>query len=305
MDTPRYYTKEALSISDQIELLKNRGLNIADYSKATKFLGEVSYFRFVQYLRPMEEDKTTHQFKPNSQFDDAVALYNFDIELRDLMFKAIQRLEIALRTKIIQEFSLQYGPFWFFDTSLIDDEHKYIENLNSIDRELQRSKEDFIKEHRQNSDRPIFPPAWKTLELASFGTLSKLYYNFSDKKLKKRIAHQFNLPQHVVLESWMRSVTVLRNYCAHHSRLWNRYLPNAPQMNASLRGTWINIEGIDANKVYAITCCIAYWLDSMGYGNKFKNDLKSLLNSYTQIDPTAMGFPNNWKSEPLWNNSTK
>ena len=136
MDTPRYYTKEALSISDQIELLKNRGLNIADYSKATKFLGEVSYFRFVQYLRPMEEDKTTHQFKPNSQFDDAVALYNFDIELRDLMFKAIQRLEIALRTKIIQEFSLQYGPFWFFDTSLIDDEHKYIENLNSIDREL-------------------------------------------------------------------------------------------------------------------------------------------------------------------------
>nr|WP_295440461.1 Abi family protein [uncultured Prevotella sp.] len=305
MDTPRYYTKEALSISDQIELLKNRGLNIADYSKATKFLGEVSYFRFVQYLRPMEEDKTTHQFKPNSQLDDAVALYNFDIELRDLMFKAIQRLEIALRTKIIQEFSLQYGPFWFFDTSLIDDEHKYIENLNSIDRELQRSKEDFIKEHRQNYDRPIFPPAWKTLELASFGTLSKLYYNFSDKKLKKRIAHQFNLPQHVVLESWMRSVTVLRNYCAHHSRLWNRYLPNAPQMNASLRGTWINIEGIDANKVYAITCCIAYWLDSMGYGNKFKNDLKSLLNSYTQIDPTAMGFPNNWKSEPLWNNSTK
>lgn len=34
-----------------------------------------------------------------------------------------------------------------------------------------------------------------------FGTLSKLYYNFSDKKLKKRVARQFNLPQHEVLES--------------------------------------------------------------------------------------------------------
>ena len=32
-------------------------------------------------------DKTSHQFKPNSRFEDAVALYNFDIELRDLMFK--------------------------------------------------------------------------------------------------------------------------------------------------------------------------------------------------------------------------
>ena len=74
----------------------------------------------------MEEDKTTHQFKPTSRFEDAVALYNFDIELRDLMFKAVQRLEIALRTNIIQEFSLAHGPFWFFDTSLADDTYALI-----------------------------------------------------------------------------------------------------------------------------------------------------------------------------------
>ena len=300
MGTQRLYTKQALSVSGQIALLKNRGLNIADCSKAEKILGEVSYFRFVQYLRPMEADKTTHRFKPNSRFEDALALYEFDIELRDLMFKAVQRLEIALRTKIIQEFSLNYGPFWFFDTSLADDEHKFIENMNSIDRELQRSKDEFIKEHRRNYDKPAFPPAWKTLELASFGTLSKLYYNFSDTKLKKRVARQFNLPQHEVLESWMRSVTVLRNCCAHHSRLWNRYLSTAPQMNASLRGAWVNIANVDANKVYAISCCIAYWLDSMGYGDYFKINLKSLLAAYPQVDPSAMGFPNNWKSEPLW-----
>ena len=152
MTTLRLYTKQALAIADQIALLKNRGLQIADEPKATKILGEVSYFRFVQYLRPMEADKTTHQFKPNSRFEDAVALYNFDIELRNLMFKAVQRLEIALRTKIIQEFSLAHGPFWFFDTSLADDEHKFIENMNSIDREPQRCKEDFIKEHRRNYD---------------------------------------------------------------------------------------------------------------------------------------------------------
>lgn len=118
--------------------------------------------------------------------------------------------------------------------------------------------------------------------------------------LKKRVARQFNLPQHEVLESWMRSVTVLRNCCAHHSRLWNRYLSNAPQMNASLRGAWVNIDDVDANKVYAIACCIAYWLDSIGYGLDFKNKLKSLLVSYPQVDPAAMGFPENWISEPLW-----
>lgn len=107
----RLYTKQALPIADQLELLKHRGLLIADDYGASKFLGEVSYFRFVQYLRPMEANKTTHQFKPNSRFADAVALYEFDTELRDLVFKAVQRLEIALRTKIIHEFSIAHGPF--------------------------------------------------------------------------------------------------------------------------------------------------------------------------------------------------
>ena len=185
MSSLRIYTKQALTIADQLELLKSRGLLIADDSKASKFLGEVSYFRFVQYLRPMEANKTTHQFKPNSRFADAVALYEFDTELRDLVFKAVQRLEIALRTKIIHEFSIAHGPFWFYDTSLAEDEHKFIENMNAIDRELQRSKDDFIKEHKQNYDKPVFPPAWKTLELASFGTLSKLYYNCQRQESKE------------------------------------------------------------------------------------------------------------------------
>ena len=50
MGTLKLYAKQTLSISEQIELLKNRGLNIANSSKAAKFLGEVSYFRSIQYL---------------------------------------------------------------------------------------------------------------------------------------------------------------------------------------------------------------------------------------------------------------
>lgn len=74
----RLYTKSPLSITDQVALLKNRGLHFDNDVAATKFLSEVSYFRFVQYLRPMEADKKLHIFKPNSKFEDAVALYNFD-----------------------------------------------------------------------------------------------------------------------------------------------------------------------------------------------------------------------------------
>ena len=43
--------------------------------------------------------------------------------------------------------------------------------------ELGRCRDEFILEHFQKYDSPEFPPSWKTLEVASFGTLSKLYNN--------------------------------------------------------------------------------------------------------------------------------
>lgn len=294
------YSKQPISIADQIAKLKSLGLIIADEAKAQKTLGEVSYFRFAAYLRPMEANKQTHQFKPNSTFENALALYEFDGALRQILFEAIQRIEVALRAKIIHHFSMAHGAFWFMQMNLHESEHRFLENLNALDREVQRSKEEFIKEHFINYDKPEFPPAWKTLELASFGTLSKLYYNFADNKVKKRIAREFNLPQHEILESWMRSLSALRNHCAHHARLWNRYLNATPQMNVTLRGAWIANNPIDANKLYAVLCCIAYWLDAMGYGADFKTKLKHLINTYPTVDTAAMGFPQGWRQEPLW-----
>ncbi len=298
------YTKEPLSVKNQIELLKSRGLIVDDEAAAEAMLYSVSYFRLVAYLRPMEANKETHEFKPNSHFDDAVALYRFDCELRNLIFKAVQDIEIALRTRIIQEFSMRNGAFWFYDTALAVDGHQFLENMTSLDRELKRSKEDFIREHYAKYDNPAFPPSWKSLELASFGTLSKFYYNFSDIRAKKIVARSFNLPQHEVLESWMRSIAVLRNCCAHHARIWNRVYPKMPQLTGFRpRGRWItNIPPV-ANRLYSLICCVAYWLDSMSLGQNFKESLFEAIARYPNVDVAAMGFPENWETEPLWSNN--
>lgn len=75
------YTKQLLTLDQQISMLKGRGLNIADEQAAEKTLSRISYFRLAAYLRPMEADKNTHQYKPNASFENAVALYEFDSEL--------------------------------------------------------------------------------------------------------------------------------------------------------------------------------------------------------------------------------
>lgn len=300
---PKKYTKPPISISEQIITLKERGLDISDIPFAEKTLSEISYFRLAAYLRPMESDKITHHFKINSTFENAIRLYNFDSELRKIIFNAIQYIEVSVRAKVIQNFSIKYGPFWFMDENLFRDKEKYTDNFNCIIREIRRSKEDFIIEHLNKYDIPPYPPAWKTIELCSFGTLSKLYYNFSDNKIKKRIAHQFNLPNHVVLESWLRSFTLLRNYCAHHARLWNRLFNASPQLNVKLRGQWIVNQEINSNKLYALLCCIVYCLDTLtlSKGDEFKRDLKLLFSTCTSVDTKAMGFTDEWEREPLWN----
>lgn len=167
----------------------------------------------------MELDKVTHVLKPNSRFDNAIDLYYFDKELRALLFTTIQSFEIALRSKLIHHFSLKYGAFWVVDRSLFTDNKIFNDCAIRIQQEVFRSKEDFIQEHFCKYSNPVIPPAWKTLEVISFGTLSKIFCNLNDNKLKKKIAREFNLPQHEYLESWSKCAVALRNCIAHHSRL--------------------------------------------------------------------------------------
>ena len=60
-----------------------------------------------------QELKDAHLFKPNSKFSDVISLYNFDRELRIIIFDAIEKIEISLRTKPIYHLSHDFGPWWF------------------------------------------------------------------------------------------------------------------------------------------------------------------------------------------------
>ena len=260
----------------------------------------MSYFRLANYLRPMEQNKTTHIFKPNSHFDNAVNLYFFDKKLRALLFTAIQSFEIALRSKIIHHFSLKYGSFWIMDRSLFSDKKIFMDCAIRVQQEVFRSKEDFIQEHFDKYSTPIIPPVWKALEVVSFGTLSKIFCNLKDNRLKKKIAREFNLPQHEHLQSWCKCAVALRNGLAHHSRTWNRRFPLKPQLPGNLNGAWINASTTLQTKLYAQLCYLAYLQDATHPNNDFKQQLKSLLQAHPNVDVAAMGFPNNWENEPLW-----
>jgi len=82
-----------MTLAQQIQTLQGRGLMIADTNKAEQALDAISYFRLADYWYHLEADHHTHQFLPNSHFEEVLTCYFFDKDLKALLFKAIQTIE--------------------------------------------------------------------------------------------------------------------------------------------------------------------------------------------------------------------
>ena len=294
------YTKQAITIDQQLSLLKNRGLIIDNESEAKDMFYRVSYFRLADYWRPMEIDHTTRQFRNGSRFSSVIMHYQFDTELKALLFRAIQEIEIAMRTRIIHHFSLLHGAFWFMDANLFRDQALFQQHLNILQRDLQQSNEDYITEHFQRYNTPSMPPAWKTMEITTFGVLSRLYSNFTNSSTKHIVARSLGIRHYLILRSWMISIASLRNYCAHHARVWNRLFPVPPTIPTTMPNAWIADLSFNPNKLYPQLCCLAYWLNAIDSQNNFATELKSLFAKYPTVNPSAMGFTIGWAQEDLW-----
>ncbi len=290
-----------MPLAQQIETLKGRGLLIDDEAEAVRALDAISYFRLADYWFHLEADHRTHTFLPNSHFDEVMRCYHFDNDLKALLFRAIQTIEVAVRSKVIKHFAPTYGPFWFMDETRAVNNQYFTKNLEAIRKEVGRSRERYIREHFRKYTEPDLPPVWKTLEVVSIGVLSKLFNNFNEPELKHRVAREFGLNHHRFLASWLESLTALRNYCAHHARVWNRYFPLRPAMPEEMPGRWLTDFNFPLDSTYPQLCSVCYWLRAIDPQTTFVGDLKLIMLRYPTVDLEAMGFPRtNWRQEPLW-----
>jgi Abortive infection bacteriophage resistance protein len=304
--------KPAYSIEVQIALLKQRGMQFRNEANAPHFLKNISYYRLKGYWWDMQVDFTTHKLKPNTFFEDIIDRYNFDRHLRLILFDAIERIEIALRTKMIYHLSISYGGLWYLDPSLfetktqtINDVTKtiHLHTLDELQKEFKRSQEIFIKDQRSrypNHDAD----AWKILEVASMGTLSKLYKCLKHQLPEKAIiAKEMGLNLHSELSSWLEAITYIRNIIAHHSRLWSRNMVKKPSvLIKNPQGQWFDnpLAEVQTKKPFLIISCMIHLCNHVTPGHQIKTRIIDLFNANPTIPTYKIGFMNNWQNEPLW-----
>lgn len=296
------YDKPALTFDKQIELLESRGLTFPNRERAANYLSNISYYRLSAYMLPLKVP-AANAFIKGTTFDDVLELYLFDREFRLLIFDVVERLEIAFRTQMSYQVAHDAGAFWFEDSRLFRDPNLWREHLEKLDIEVSRAsevfKDHFFSKYDQNQRMPI----WMTSEVLSLGLLSKIYRNLRMSDGKKCIARHFGIGTPQVLESWMQSITYVRNICAHHSRLWNRVLTNRPSYLERPMGPWI-IGNPSNRKIYYFTCCVLYMLRSINPKTRFVQHFGKLLSRYPGIDLSAMGFTEGWRDDPFWQDNS-
>ena len=278
------YTKKPLTIAEQIARLKQRGLIFDDESEATSYLFNISYYRLRAYTYPFQEngEDCDHNFtRKDIHFEDIIALYCFDRRLRSLIFNAIEKIEVAVRTKVVQVYAESTGnSHWYDDESLY--RFGYDDLMEHIEADVNRSNEDFIKHYNSKYNDPPIPPSWMALEVVSFTTLSRLFQSLKLDNRKEDITEQFGLKKVAILENWLHAISNLRNCCAHHSRVWNRRFMvsvTLPYNTLYLFMDRTTIGQIRTNKLFAVLSCITYILDIISPGSDFKKHIKELLKS--------------------------
>lgn len=314
------YNKPPLTYTEQIELLKNRGLQFADENKAIQRLANISYYRLSAYMLPFKKNvagNIVDDFRYGSSWEDVYQLYIFDRKLRLFIFDAIERIEVAVRDQIVYQLSHKYGSHWQDIQSIFKPANTitrrdgsvrtfdaYNEIQNHIKEQLNNNQaEVFIQHYKDTYASPENPPSWMCVEIMYFNHLSKICTSLKNRSDVTGIANHFGLPPEKFC-SWLHTINYVRNLCAHHSRLWNRDLKIVPErLDFSRSKVWIsNPNSVQRSKIYHFLCMLNYMLQSVNPSSTFTSRLKALLNKYPKVSKSAMGFPQNWENEDMWRN---
>lgn len=293
------YCKLPLDFEQQLDRLIERGLIVTDREKALHYLSHINYYRLAGYVLPFEADHARHVIRGGTRFDDVINLYVFDRELRLLVLDALERVEVSVRTQWAYHLSHATHAHGYLDVTNATSAKTYTRQLALVERAVDRSREVFIKHHKEKYTSPDLPPTWVACEVMSLGEISQWYGLLNPIALRKRIAAAYGLDQQV-LGSALRHLSYVRNICAHHSRLWNREFVitfKAPRKGAELLRKALPMG--ESRQLYATACLLVYLLDRISPRHSWPRRLAGLIDEY-KVDTGAMGFPKDWRTHALW-----
>ena len=310
------FDKPAQTIAQHLDTLRQRGLAIPDEGRARHNLGNISYYRLSAYTRPFyQPGQADHIILVGTSFEDVLHLYVFDRELRLLLLDAIERLEVAMRAQLTNTLAEHHGPHGYLDATLFDTRYNHAWLIDQLDNKAKaREVETFLAHYRSKyTAAPAQPPIWMAVELLTFKEVSILFAHLRQAKDTQRIEAHFDC-KFPLLKSWFRSLSDLRNVCAHHARVWNREFGSRPEMPKKIPAHWPAVPETIATsahghsgqtlnprrRLYLQLVVIETLMQVVCPESRWAERLVRLLDRYPKVSRPHMGFPLDWDKEAFW-----
>lgn len=280
-----------------------------DRPRAERELARIGFYRLKGYIHPFRKNSSPDQDSPDStlrtgtSFEQVLAVYEFDRDLRAAVLRGLERVEVCLRAMLTEGLTAGGDSFAHRDGKLLGavvseygtmvfDPKKWLAELDeNVEKEKHESFIEYFRSHYTNSPEV---PCWMALQMSSFGELSRIYKG-CNSLIRDKIAVALNVDEEV-LGSWLHALGDVRNFCAHHGRLWNRsFNVRVKILTGPNRAAFWN--QMPRNRLFIRLAIIRHLLPRMNDDGEWVEmfDAK-FLNDFSQDwYKLRMGFPFRWK----------
>jgi len=230
----------------QIEILRERGMELDfEEKKVKEILLDIGYYRLGFYWYPFQEQNSDN-FRKGTKFSDVVNLYYLDVDLRNILQRYINRIEINFRTKLVYYVSNKYksSPTWFIDSEVM--QSNFIDTIENHYTDEFKNNNKLIKLHHKKYINDKYAPAWKTLEFFTFGAILKIYKSLKNEKIKERISNEYDIRNVKKFINIMGTIVFVRNTCAHGGVLFDFATPKGISILPSISFNNNNRHSLDS-----------------------------------------------------------
>ena len=284
---------EFKTVDEQISILEECGLKIPDKAAAADFLLRNNYYRISGYSLTLRDHAVFHK---GACFQDIVDIYECDHELRHILLKYIEIIEVTTKSVFAYAFSELSGPLGYLQEELFSDSEKYrtiMENAETL-RKRRLKFEAYLKHYDNDLHQAL--PVWAFVDLLTMGDISKLY-SCSPEQVKSTVACQMGLRKKdgALLGKFLYSMTIIRNLCAHDSRLYNRLFEQKPSLSRKEKELLIqDDQGIDNAHLYGFVIIMRRLLKPEDF-HSLKDELLALSRRYPSVNMRHYGFRDDWE----------
>lgn len=277
--------KPALTIDEQLKVLRSRGLIIDNIEESRSFLQSNQYYRLNIYFHKFMD--LDNHFKSHTNFRQIMWCYLNDRWLRNKILLLLEEIEIKAKTQIAYYLGINYGSNAFYISELYKVAAYQDQIIKAFNLEKLRNKKDPVILHHIQKYSGKFP-IWVILEYLTFNSISKYFSNLQEKDKKIIAKEGFGLHE-TLYENWLHVLSVLRNICAHYGYLYRREYTVRPKIAREFG--WDEKRN---NELFALILIMRRLCEEKSW-ERFSNELENRTKKIESFNLLDYGFPGDWK----------